>query len=85
MVFYLNCRFRENLNWKNDKQKALENQKILKRCFDIYHGAWNNDDQINENNHFKILQDFYETRETKNANEKTNQDDSYVNKIRKSI
>jgi hypothetical protein len=45
---------------KNNKLKSLESKKIIKRCFEVYQGAWNKDDKINENDLSKILEDVYE-------------------------
>ena len=41
----------------------MESKRIVKRCFEVYQGAWNKDDKIKENDLSKILEDFYEKEE----------------------
>ena len=57
----------------------MENQQILKRCFDTYQGTWSKEETFAENDYYKVLHDFFDGNEKRD--EKTN--DAYLNKIRK--
>ena len=66
----------------NDKNKLLQNQKIIKRCFDIYQGTWIKNEISTEAEYLKLLNDFYQKEEEIKNDEKIYQN-SYLNQLRK--
>ena len=66
----------------NERKKLLENQKIIKRCFDIYQGTWTKNETLTEAEYIKLLNRFYKNEEGNKIDEKDYQN-SYLNKLRK--